>query len=62
MEDNSIADLYAPDTIKVFRENYNFLAALFDKKGMARIETSIELSKEEFMNLLTESAILVDRG
>ena len=48
--------------MRVFKENFNFLAALFDKWGVTKVETSLELSKDELINMLTESAILIDRG
>ena len=60
MEDRLLSELYSPDNARVFYENYQLLAAIFSAKGMMHLETSIELSKEEFIHILQESHILHD--
>lgn len=58
MEDNMIQELYSNENCKVFEENFSFLAALYSQKGILHIETFMELSKEEFVNIFLEGGFL----
>jgi hypothetical protein len=45
----------------MFEENYSLLAAIFTQKGMLHLETFLELSKDEFINILIEAGILQEK-
>lgn len=55
-----LSELYSSDNCKVFYEHFSLLAAIFTTKGMLHLETFLELQKEEFMNILVESGILIE--
>ena len=60
MDDRLLSELYSTDNCKVFYEHFSLLAAIFSSKGMLHLETFLELQKEEFMNILIESGILIE--
>lgn len=52
MEDRELSELYSTDNCKVLEEHYSLLAVIFTQKGMLHLETFLELTKEEFINIL----------
>ena len=59
MEDRLLSELYAHDNCKVFYEHSTLLSALFTARASTQLENFLELSKEEFITILMESAILL---
>ena len=58
--DEQLADMYTQEAAKVFYENYLLLSSIFNAKGMFFNETSLELSKEEFINIINEAGLFQD--
>lgn len=58
MDDRLLSELYSQDNCKVFYEHSTLLSALFTSKSTIQLESFLELSKEEFMNILVDSGIL----
>ena len=61
MDDRLLSELYSHDNCKVFYKHSTLLSAIFSTKGSIQFDCFLELSKEEFMNILIESYILVEK-
>jgi len=58
MNDPLLAEFYSHETVRVFYEHYTLLGAVFNERGMLHLETFLELSKSEFLNILGELGLL----
>ena len=61
MDERLLSELYSHDNAKVFYEHSTLLSAVFSAKARLNQENFLEMSKEEYMQFLTESGILTDR-
>jgi len=60
-KDKALEYMYSQPCQQVFYENYSLLGAIFTQKGMLHMETFLEMSKHEFINILRESGIIDDK-
>lgn len=61
MDDRLLSELYSHDNGRVFYEHSTLLSAVFSSKAVLHLENFLELSKEDFMGILSESGILVEK-
>ena len=62
LDDPLVNNLYSHDNCKVFYEHSVMLSAIFASKAHLNLEMFFELSKEDFMGILIDSGILVEKG
>jgi hypothetical protein len=59
LDDPILALVYSPEICEEFEASTDLLQAIFDKKSLTRDNTYMEMSHDDFVNLMTEASIVV---